>query len=154
VWETDRQTELLMQIAITWCTVKACSMCCYTGNGILKNPRIAAAMKAIDRGLFCRNNPYMDAPQGIGYAVTISAPHMVTACIKHCNSLCVEIYLTNSFVIVNALCCGCFGSCVCCPGRWVLGVDDCLTKGKLGITNFVVKPNCWKLSQIVVMYVK
>jgi len=36
-------------------------------------------MKAIDRGLFCKNNPYMDAPQGIGYAVTISAPHMVIA---------------------------------------------------------------------------
>jgi len=56
---------------------------CYTANGILKNPRIVAAMKGIDRGLFCRNNPYMDAPQGIGYAVTISAPHMVVTCTKH-----------------------------------------------------------------------
>ena len=56
----------------------------YTANGILKNPRIAEAMKAIDRGLFCKNNPYMDAPQGIGYAVTISAPHMVIdLCAKH-----------------------------------------------------------------------
>lgn len=45
-------------------------------NGILKNPQIAVAMRAVDRGLFCKNNPYMDAPQGIGYAVTISAPHM------------------------------------------------------------------------------
>jgi protein-L-isoaspartate(D-aspartate) O-methyltransferase len=45
-------------------------------NGIIKNPRVAEAMKAVDRGLFSRNNPYMDAPQGIGYAVTISAPHM------------------------------------------------------------------------------
>ena len=27
-------------------------------------------------GEFRKVNPYMDAPQGIGYAVTISAPHM------------------------------------------------------------------------------
>lgn len=33
-------------------------------------------MKSVDRGLYSRSNPYMDAPQGIGYAVTISAPHM------------------------------------------------------------------------------
>jgi protein-L-isoaspartate(D-aspartate) O-methyltransferase len=45
-------------------------------NGVIENPRVAAAMKAVDRGLFSRNNPYMDAPQSIGYAVTISAPHM------------------------------------------------------------------------------
>lgn len=34
-------------------------------------------MKSVDRGDFCRNNSYYDAPQGIGYGVTISAPHMV-----------------------------------------------------------------------------
>jgi len=45
-------------------------------NGIIKDPRVADAMKAIDRALYCRNNPYTDSPQGIGYAVTISAPHM------------------------------------------------------------------------------
>lgn len=45
-------------------------------NGIVKNPRVVEAMKAVDRGFYSRNNPYMDAPQGIGYAVTISAPHM------------------------------------------------------------------------------
>lgn len=33
-------------------------------------------MMAVDRGLFSKNNPYMDSPQSIGYAVTISAPHM------------------------------------------------------------------------------
>ena len=61
-----------------------------TANGILKNTRIAAAMKAVDRGLFCKNNPYMDAPQGIGYAVTISAPHMVIAHTKPLNKLYCE----------------------------------------------------------------
>jgi len=65
-------------------------VCCYTANGILKNPRIAAAMKAIDRGLFSKNNPYMDAPQGIGYAVTISAPHMVITRTEYSVLLCFE----------------------------------------------------------------
>jgi protein-L-isoaspartate(D-aspartate) O-methyltransferase len=46
------------------------------GNGIIQDPRVYEAMQSIDRGNFCKNNPYMDSPQGIGYAVTISAPHM------------------------------------------------------------------------------
>lgn len=33
-------------------------------------------MQLTDRGKYCRNNPYNDAPQGIGFGVTISAPHM------------------------------------------------------------------------------
>lgn len=45
-------------------------------NGIIKNERVFQAMMSIDRGLFCKHNPYMDSPQSIGYAVTISAPHM------------------------------------------------------------------------------
>ena len=35
-------------------------------------------MRSVDRGNFVTRSPYMDAPQGIGYAVTISAPHMVS----------------------------------------------------------------------------
>lgn len=38
---------------------------------------VAAAMKATDRKFYSPSNPYMDAPQGIGFGVTISAPHMV-----------------------------------------------------------------------------
>lgn len=45
-------------------------------NGIIQNPRVESAMMAVDRGNYCKNNAYMDSPQGIGYAVTISAPHM------------------------------------------------------------------------------
>ncbi|CAD5118775.1 DgyrCDS7451 [Dimorphilus gyrociliatus] len=33
-------------------------------------------MISVDRANFCKNKPYVDSPQGIGYAVTISAPHM------------------------------------------------------------------------------
>jgi hypothetical protein len=35
-------------------------------------------MKKVDRGKYVSHNPYMDVPQGIGYGVTISAPHMVS----------------------------------------------------------------------------
>lgn len=34
-------------------------------------------MKNVDRGNYVSKNPYSDAPQSIGYGVTISAPHMV-----------------------------------------------------------------------------
>ncbi len=50
----------------------------WSENGIIKDSRVERAMTDVDRGNYCRNNPYMDAPQGIGYAVTISAPHMVS----------------------------------------------------------------------------
>lgn len=45
-------------------------------NGILKTPAIIEAMKQVDRGNFAKFNAYADSPQSIGYAVTISAPHM------------------------------------------------------------------------------
>lgn len=45
-------------------------------NNIIKSDVIERTMLAVDRGKYSKSNPYMDAPQGIGYAVTISAPHM------------------------------------------------------------------------------
>ncbi|CAH0561460.1 unnamed protein product [Brassicogethes aeneus] len=45
-------------------------------NGIIKSDVVEAAMSGVDRGHYSRNSPYMDSPQGIGYGVTISAPHM------------------------------------------------------------------------------
>ncbi|XP_046801560.1 protein-L-isoaspartate(D-aspartate) O-methyltransferase-like [Lucilia cuprina] len=44
--------------------------------GIVATESVAAAMTATDRKYYAPSNPYMDAPQGIGYGVTISAPHM------------------------------------------------------------------------------
>ena len=52
-------------------------ICFVTENGIIKDKRIVDAMKAVDRGNFCKYNAYVDSPQSIGYHVTISAPHMV-----------------------------------------------------------------------------
>lgn len=45
-------------------------------NGIIKDPKVEQVMLSVDRVNYCKNNPYADSPQGIGYAVTISAPHM------------------------------------------------------------------------------
>jgi len=45
-------------------------------NGIIHSPEIEEVMLKVDRGKYSKYNAYMDAPQGIGYGVTISAPHM------------------------------------------------------------------------------
>ena len=47
-------------------------------NEIVKSSKIANVMKEVDRGSYTKSgSSYMDAPQSIGYGVTISAPHMV-----------------------------------------------------------------------------
>jgi len=50
-------------------------------NGIIEDPSIEKVLKSIDRADFVDSgsNPeiaYADRPQGIGYNVNISAPHM------------------------------------------------------------------------------
>lgn len=45
-------------------------------NGIIKSPRVEAAMKSVDRKHYAPYSPYKDSPQSIGYSATISAPHM------------------------------------------------------------------------------
>ena len=45
-------------------------------NGIIRDRRVEATMRAVDRGNYCSVNPYADTPQSIGYGATISAPHM------------------------------------------------------------------------------
>lgn len=44
--------------------------------GIIKTKQVTNAMLKIDRGDFTKYEPYVDAPQPIGYGATISAPHM------------------------------------------------------------------------------
>lgn len=45
-------------------------------NDIVQSIRVERAMTQVDRANYCRHSPYIDAPQSIGFAVTISAPHM------------------------------------------------------------------------------
>ncbi|XP_042881963.1 protein-L-isoaspartate(D-aspartate) O-methyltransferase-like isoform X1 [Penaeus japonicus] len=45
-------------------------------NQIIRSQEVERVMLRVDRGLYSKHNPYMDSPQGIGYGVTISAPHM------------------------------------------------------------------------------
>lgn len=51
-------------------------------NNIIKSKHVMDVMKRVDRGSYCPNNPYMDAPQGIGFGQTISAPHMHAHCLE------------------------------------------------------------------------
>ncbi|XKL66862.1 hypothetical protein PGB90_010282 [Kerria lacca] len=45
-------------------------------NGIIKSEKVESTMKQVDRANYVVTDPYIDAPQSIGYGVTISAPHM------------------------------------------------------------------------------
>ncbi len=74
----------------------------------MQSDRVAEVMKQVDRGEFSHVHPYMDAPQGIGYGVTISAPHMVTKMFNHfCTSYgkknCSTISAPHMVTIVNVL---------------------------------------------------
>jgi protein-L-isoaspartate(D-aspartate) O-methyltransferase len=55
-------------------------------NAIIKSPRVANAMRAVDRGNYARHKEkeeaYYDHPLPIGYHATISAPHMHAACLE------------------------------------------------------------------------
>jgi len=54
---------------------------CY--KGIIQTSLVETVMRTIDRGHYSSNtNVYNDTPQGIGYAVTISAPHMHAQCLE------------------------------------------------------------------------
>lgn len=46
-------------------------------NGVIRSDVVENIMLQVDRGNYTKMAPYMDSPQGIGYGVTISAPHMV-----------------------------------------------------------------------------
>jgi len=45
-------------------------------HDIVKSSEVRNAMLAVDRGNYVTSSPYQDAPQRIGYNITISAPHM------------------------------------------------------------------------------
>ncbi|KAF2364936.1 Protein-L-isoaspartate(D-aspartate) O-methyltransferase [Trinorchestia longiramus] len=45
-------------------------------NGVITSDAVEKVMLRVDRGKYSQNSPYQDSPQGIGYGVTISAPHM------------------------------------------------------------------------------
>jgi len=48
------------------------------GSRVIKSDRVFDVMSSVDRGKYTHpSHAYIDAPQGIGYGVTISAPHMV-----------------------------------------------------------------------------
>ncbi|CAL2045371.1 CBN-PCM-1 protein [Caenorhabditis brenneri] len=50
---------------------------------VLASRRAYDAMMAVDRADFSPRDPYQDAPQGIGYNATITAPHMHAAALDY-----------------------------------------------------------------------
>ena len=46
------------------------------GNNIIQSEAVKNVMMQVDRGHYIGRNAYMDAPQALGYNITISAPHM------------------------------------------------------------------------------
>ncbi|VDO87429.1 unnamed protein product [Schistosoma curassoni] len=46
-------------------------------NRVISSEIVKNTMLSVDRGYFARSNSYEDRPSSIGYAATISAPHMV-----------------------------------------------------------------------------
>lgn len=51
----------------------------FSANKVIRSDEVEKVMQQVDRGKYVTRNPYMDAPQSIGYGVTISAPHMVSS---------------------------------------------------------------------------
>ncbi|CAH8568703.1 unnamed protein product [Schistosoma mattheei] len=45
-------------------------------NRVISSEIVKNTMLSVDRGYFARSNSYEDRPSSIGYAATISAPHM------------------------------------------------------------------------------
>ncbi|OAA59784.1 protein-L-isoaspartate O-methyltransferase [Niveomyces insectorum RCEF 264] len=50
---------------------------------MIDDARVKAAFLSVDRAHYTDYSPYVDAPQSIGYGVTISAPHMHAFAIQH-----------------------------------------------------------------------
>lgn len=80
-WRSHGKTniDLIQNLrGTTWlCHLKIFQYLLYfSANKIVRSELVESAMLSVDRGNYCRNNPYMDSPQGIGFGVTISAPHM------------------------------------------------------------------------------
>lgn len=52
--------------------------------GVISSEKVVEVMKTIDRALFVPSgaSAYDDSPMGIGYNVTISAPHMHATCLQ------------------------------------------------------------------------
>lgn len=67
------------------CTSNVSLLKALKNANIINDDRIFNAMARVDRGNYCKNDPYTDSPQSIGYAVSISAPHMHAYALEYLN---------------------------------------------------------------------
>lgn len=78
-WTNQRRNGATLERyneALNFPIIPLIGTCGLSGNGIIKSDIIEQAMLSIDRSNYSKHQPFMDAPQSIGYGVTISAPHM------------------------------------------------------------------------------
>jgi len=77
--------------------VLALTLCSRAALGVIESDRVENAMRAVDRARYTPPGatPYVDAPQSIGYAQTISAPHM--------HAMALELLSDNLYEGANVL---------------------------------------------------
>jgi len=93
-------------------------------SGLIKSKAVMEAMLLVDRANYCFNKKeaYIDAPQGIGYGATISAPHMHAMCLE----LLVENLKPNAKILDVGSGSGYLVACMAHmvkPGGMVYGVE-------------------------------
>jgi len=92
-------------------------------NEIVKSSKIANVMKEVDRGLYTKSgSSYMDAPQSIGYGVTISAPHMHAYALELLEDQLKDGMKALDVGSGSGYLTACFALMVGCQGR-VVGID-------------------------------
>lgn len=105
-----------------------------TRNGLITNPRVATAMRAVDRAHFAPSQPYRDTPQSIGHAATISAPHMHASAAESLLS-----YLTPGASVLDIGSGSGYLTCVLAqlvqPGGRVVGVEHIEALREMGERN-------------------
>jgi len=103
-------------------------------NQVLKSERVEQAMLKVDRGHYTDRNPYEDRPQGIGYAATISAPHMHVHALQHLEDQLQEGMTALDVGSGSGYLTACMSYMVGDTGR-VIGIDHIDTLVDRSVTN-------------------
>lgn len=85
--------------------------------GIVQSPAVRDVLRLVDRQYYTDQQPYMDAPQGIGYGQTISAPHMHAHVLEE---MLPALQRQAEPLAILDVGCG-SGYLTACLGRWLQG---------------------------------
>jgi protein-L-isoaspartate(D-aspartate) O-methyltransferase len=114
----------------------------------LRSKEVKDAMSKVDRADFCRNNPFEDSPQIIGYGATISAPSI------HAEAL--ELLKNNLQPGMKALDIGCGSGYLCACMAYmvgdkgkVIGIDHIKELVELSGKNVNKKHKAWLTDGVI-----